>query len=909
MQPMSAAEIRERYQRFFEERGHTRVPSAPLLAKDDPTLLFVNSGMAPFKRVLTGEEKRDYVRAVDAQLCLRVAGKHNDFEEVGRTPRHQTLFEMLGNWSFGDYFKREAIRWAWEFLTDELAVDPERLAATVYTDDDEANRIWTQEIGLPAERVVRWGNIGAGDDHNFWAMGDTGPCGPDSELHFDRGAHLSEGPECLPDHSENCPRWLEIWNLVFMEFDRAADGSLTPLPFKSVDTGMGLERMASVVQGVESNYGTDLFVPIIGRLAQFIGHDPDKVESERFSYQVVADHSRAMTFLLGEGVTPSNEGPGYVLRRIMRRAMRHGRLLGITTRFLRETSSVVIDLMGGAYPYVAERRDEILDAIETEEGKFARTLEAGSEKLAGLIEAAAEAATGTGTAHDATVQVEAAAQAATGTGKAHDATVRLISGADAFRLHDTFGFPIDLTIEIAAERGVTVDRAGFDAAMAEQRERSRGEKHGGPQLDSDVAGLRSDFIGYPNETSADDLRVLAVVPGEATAVVLDRTPFYPEGGGQIGDRGELIGVNGRLRVDDTQRGGDAIVHLGELSGTLDAGDAVRAEVDEERRLAAARNHSATHLLHRALRDVVGEHAKQAGSWVGPEGLRFDFPAASPTPRDALREVERIVSAQIRRNAPVRPQSMPMDEAQALGADMFFGEKYLPASVRVVQIDGYSKELCGGTHVAATGQIGQFVITGESSIGAGLRRIEAVTGQAATELVGDRLEALRSAAQLLGEREEHVPQRVEQLLARLREAEKAAKAPRTQQSRLDAAAALHGAQDAGAAKVVVEAFPEADATALRRLADDLRGMTGRFVLVAAGGGDGTPSLLVAASRDLADEGFDAGAVVRQAAPIIGGGGGGRADLAQAGGRDATRLDEALREAARLALEALKRIETA
>ncbi|MDQ2689956.1 MAG: alanine--tRNA ligase, partial [Chloroflexota bacterium] len=574
MQPMSAAEIRERFQRFFEEREHTRVPSAPLLARDDPTLLFVNSGMAPFKRVLTGEEKRDYVRAVNAQVCLRVAGKHNDFEEVGRTPRHNTLFEMLGNWSFGDYFKREAVHWAWEFLTTDLGLEPDRIAATVYTDDDEAYRLWSEEIGLPSERLVRWGNIAAGDEKNFWRMGDTGPCGPCSELHYDRGAHLSEGPHCIPDHSETCPRWLEIWNLVFMEFDRAADGSLTPLPFKSVDTGMGLERIASAVQDVDSNYRTDLFAPIIERLAEFIGHDPETVESERFSYQVVADHSRAMTFLLADGVKPSNEGAGYVLRRIMRRAVRHGRLLGIEKPFLRQTCDVVVELMGGAYPHVRERRDEILGAIEAEEEKFARTLEAGVARLNELVAAGG-----------------------------------VISGADAFRLHDTFGFPIDLTIEMAAERGVSVDRAGFDAAMAEQRERSRGEKRRGLDLDPEVAALRTEFIGYPNETSADDLRVLAVVPGDPAAVVLDRTPFYAEGGGQIGDRGELIGVSGRLRVTDTQRSGDAIVHLGELDGSLAVGDAVRAEVDAERRWGAARNHTGTHLLHRALRDVLGEQAK------------------------------------------------------------------------------------------------------------------------------------------------------------------------------------------------------------------------------------------------------------------------------------------------------------
>ena len=504
MEPKGAAEIREQYQRFFEARGHTRVPSAPLLARDDPTLLFVNSGMAPFKRVLTGEEKRDYVRAVDSQLCLRVQGKHNDFEEVGRTPRHHTLFEMLGNWSFGDYFKRDAIHWAWQFLTDELGLPADRIAATVYTDDDEAHAIWANEIGLPADRLVRWGDIAAGDEKNFWRMGDTGPCGPCSELHYDRGAELSEGPGCVPDHSEHCPRWVEVWNLVFMEFDRAADGTLTPLPFKSVDTGMGLERLSSIVQGVDSNYRTDLFVPIIERLAAFIGHDPETVESERFSYQVVADHSRAMTFLTGEGIVPANDGAGYVLRRIMRRAVRHGRLMGIDQPFLRETCAVVIELMAGAYPHLVAERERILTAVASEEAKFARTLEAGSARLAELVAAGGE-----------------------------------IGGAEAFRLHDTFGFPIDLTVEMAGESGVTVDRAGFEAAMAEQRQRSRGSARGALSVPAELIGLASEFIGYPNQTDAEGLSVVGTASGDdgRTLVVLDRTPFYAEGGGQIGDPG------------------------------------------------------------------------------------------------------------------------------------------------------------------------------------------------------------------------------------------------------------------------------------------------------------------------------------------------------------------------------------
>jgi len=884
LQPMSAAEIRESFQRFFEERGHTRVPSAPLLAHDDPTLLFTNSGMVQFKRVLTGEEQRDYRRAVDAQLCLRVAGKHNDFEEVGHTPRHQTLFEMLGNWSFGDYFKREAIHWAWEFLTVELGIPGDRIAATTYIDDDEARRIWADEIGLPPERMAQWGNIAAGDDHNFWSMGETGPCGPCSELHYDRGAELSEGPDCVPDHSETCPRWLEVWNLVFMQSDRAADGTLTPLPFQSVDTGMGLERTASILQGVDSNYGTDLFVPIIDRLAAHLGHRPEQVEAERFSYQVVADHSRAMTFLIGEGLKPSNEGAGYVLRRIMRRAVRHLRLMGIRQPVLAETCGAVVDLMGAAYPVLAQERERILGEVQAEEAKFARTLEAGTNRLATLVEAAGARGT--------------------------------ISGLEAFRLHDTFGFPIDLTVEIAAESDVAVDRAAFDAAMDEQRDRSRRTVSAALAMDPDVGKeverLASTFVGYPNQTRIEDALVLGIFPlaDGRRAVILDRSPFYAEGGGQIGDQGRIVGPHGRFSVEDTQRRADAIVHLGrDIDGRILVGESVQALVNERRRAAAARNHTGTHLLHRALREVIGEQAKQAGSWVGPEGLRFDFPSSGPTPREALRQVERIVNAQIRRNAAVIPTQMSLTDAQTLGADMFFGEKYAPESVRVVQVDGFSKELCGGTHVSSTGQIGAFRITGESSIGAGLRRIEAVTGEGAEELVAGRLESLHATAQLLGTSEDQVAARVESLLARVREAEQEARTPREGQSavRLDAAGALAGAQQAGDTKVIIGHFPSADAAALRSLADELRSISGRFVAVASGDGGG-PAIMVSASRDLVAEGFDAVAIVRIVAPIIGGGGGGRPELAQAGGKDATRLGEALSEGGRLALEALARLES-
>ena len=531
--------------------------------------------------------------------------------------------------------------------------------------------------------------------------------------------------------------------------------------------------------------------------------------------------------------------------------------------------------MGSAYPELVEHRDEVIAEVAAEERRFARTLEAGTERLEALIEAAGDGGQ--------------------------------IPAAEAFRLHDTFGFPIDLTVEIAAERSVGVDRAGFDAAMAEQRERSRAVRSGRFEADAGLTGLHSEFIGYPNQTDADGLRVLGVAAhGDEWQVVLDRSPFYAEGGGQVGDRGVLTGPRGRLLVDDTQRVGDAIVHLGRLEGELASGDRVAAAVDAERRWGAARNHTATHLLHRALRDVLGEQAKQAGSWVGPDGLRFDFPATGATAAESLREVERRVNAQIRRNAAVTPEWVPLSTAQELGADMFFGEKYVPERVRLVRVDGFSKELCGGTHVAATGQIGTFQITGESSIGAGLRRIEAVTGEGAEALVAARLEALRAAAQLLGVSDEEVPARVEALQARVRAAEKEAKAPRAAEARLDARAALDGAQRAGETLVVVERYPDAGAAELRTLADEIRAATGRFALVAAG--ERGPALLVAASRDVVGEGFDAVDVVRRVAPMIGGGGGGRPELAQAGGKDAARLGDALAEAARLVLASLERIET-
>ncbi len=769
---LPAAEIRRRFVDFFAARAHEVVPSASLVPAADPTLLFTNSGMVQFKNVFTGAETRSYRRAVDYQRCLRVAGKHNDFEEVGRSPWHHTFFEMLGNWSFGDYFKREAIHWAWEFLTQDLGIPPNRLAATTYTDDEVARRIWREEIGLPEDRMAAWGDVDRGDDHNFWRMADTGPCGPCSEVHFDRGAHLAEGPECRPDHSEHCPRWVEIWNLVFMEFDQRPEGR-EPLPFPSVDTGMGLERMASVIQQVGSNYDTDLFAPIHVRMRELLGHDPEEFEAERFSYQVIADHSRAATFLIADGVLPSNEGRGYVLRKLIRLAVRHGRLLGRREPFLGQTAEVVIDIMRAAYPYLEERRPEILGAIVREETQFARTLDAGTVHL-----------------EEALIPLTSETERVVGRRPEQlPADAPELPGEVAFRLHDTYGFPIDLTVELAAEYGVRVDRFGFDEAMTRQRQQSRGGRKAelarhAEQMQTYEGILRrvgdSRFVGYETTTAVgrivailrdgteyDELRAVPEIelrePAAASAeLVLDVTPFYAEGGGQIGDQGVLVALwtsatndpaanatsdadaaatvasadatvdvtvlDGALRVavagrtleplftvTDTQRpvgaqGAGLIVHHGTLHGTVRVGDPVVAVVDPVRRARTMRNHTGTHLLHRALRNVVGDAARQAGSLVTPDYLRFDYPFDRAVSADERRQIEAEVRRVVREDRPVAVEYLPMREAIDRGADAFFDEKY-GETVRTVRVEGYSFELCGGTHCGASGQIGSFVITG------------------------------------------------------------------------------------------------------------------------------------------------------------------------------------------------------
>ena len=896
IKPMPAAEIRRRFVEFFEERGHTAVPSSSLVPAGDQTLLFTNSGMVPFKDLLTGAEKRSYNRAVTYQRCLRVAGKHNDFEEVGRTPRHQTLFEMLGNFSFGDYFKREAIHYAWDFLTSELGLPGDRLAVTTYKDDEFARQVWREEIGVPVERMAAWGDVERGDDHNFWRMADTGPCGPCSEIHFDRGAELSEGPECIPDHSEHCPRWLEVWNLVFMEFDQRP-GSRVPLEAPGIDTGMGLERVTSAVQQVGSNYDTDLFLPILARLREILGHDPDEFEEERFSYQVIADHSRAMTFLVADGVMPANEGRGYVLRRIIRRAVRHGRLLGRRDPFLAETAKVVIAIMGDAYPHLIERQDAIVAAIEREEAQFARTLDAGTGQLEAALAGLAPAA-----------------ERVVGR-RAEDLPPDppVLPGDLAFRLHDTFGFPIDLTIELAAEHGVAVDREGFEAALAEQRNRSRSGTKAELAKHAELAALYqaiqaragdTEFLGYES-TSATGTVVAIVRDGiefdeltgqGAAEVVLDRTPFYAEGGGQVGDRGDLREEGGGspvFTVEDTQKPvGGLIVLRGNLHGRLRVGETVDAIVDPARRAHTMRNHTGTHLLHRALRNVVGEAARQAGSLVTPDYLRFDFPFDRPLTSDELRAIEDEVRAVIRDDRAVTPSFMTMQQAIAAGADAFFDEKY-GETVRTVRVEGFSHELCGGTHCRASGQVGSFVITGERSIGSGMRRIEALTGAGADAHLRSRVDALAAATEAAGAQTvEVLPDRIRALQDELREAKRRLKAGAASGGLPKSSELATRAEEvAPGVRLVAFAGPYESVEAMKGAAKDLRGVLGSGV-IAMGLDAEEPQLFVSVSDDLVARGIAAGDLIREATAAIDGRGGGRPEMAQGKGTRREGLPAAL-----------------
>jgi alanyl-tRNA synthetase len=916
----SATEIRSRFIEYFAERGHTTVPSSSLVPAGDNTLLFVNSGMVPFKDALTGAEKRSYTRAVNFQRCLRVAGKHNDFEEVGRSTRHHTFFEMLGNWSFGDYFKREAIHWAWDFLTKDLGIPGERLAATVYTTDDLAHGVWKDEIGLGPDRLVRWGDFANGDEKNWWRMADTGPSGPCSEIHFDRGSHLSEGDFCVPDHSENCPRWLEIWNLVFMEFELHADRSLTPLPAPGIDTGMGLERLASVIQQVPSNYDTDLFAAIHDRMRELFGHDPDEFEAERFSYQVIADHSRAITFLLADGVLPSNEGRGYVCRRIIRRAVRHGRLLGRTEPFLAEAARVVIETMADFYPHLRENEASILGGVTREEVAFGRTLEAGTTLL--------EEALIPLTSNDRTVAQKAE-------DLPPDAPV--LPGEVAFKLHDTYGFPIDLTIELAAEYGVVVDRAGFDAALAEQRDRSRSgarvDKARAVELAAQYESIRarvgdSEFVGY--ETTSTEARIVAILrdaieyreleakaeaelrveAGAAAELVLERTPFYAEGGGQIGDRGVLrrdgdvvFEVEDTQRVAGTQTAG-LIVQRGTLRGRVAVGDSVTAEVDPERRAHTMRNHTGTHLLHRALRNVVGDRAKQAGSLVTPDYLRFDFPFDRALTDEEKRAIEDEVRGVVRDDRPVTVEFLPMDQAIERGADALFDEKY-GETVRTVRVQDYSFELCGGTHCRASGQVGSFVITGERSIGSGMRRIEALTGAGADSHLRARVDLLDRAVESVGATSaEALADRVAVLQAELRDTRRKLKegsgstgAPKPGDLR-DKVESIDGLS------IVTLSAPFESPDVMKGYAKDLRSALGANVIGLVLDAD-EPQIFVTVDETAVAKGVSAGELVRVAVPKIDGKGGGRPEMAQGRGTNRAGIAAAIEAIRAATAEAMSR----
>ncbi|CEA06223.1 alanyl-tRNA synthetase [Pseudomonas saudimassiliensis] len=867
---MKSAEIREAFLRFFEEKGHTRVASSSLVPDNDPTLLFTNAGMNQFKDCFLGLEKRAYTRATSSQKCVRAGGKHNDLENVGYTARHHTFFEMLGNFSFGDYFKRDAIHYAWEFLTSDkwLGLPADKLWVTVYASDDEAYDIWTQEVGVPAERMVRIGdNKGAPyASDNFWAMGDTGPCGPCTEIFFDHGEHIWGGPPGSPE--EDGDRYIEIWNNVFMQFNRTADGVMHPLPAPSVDTGMGLERISAVLQHVNSNYEIDLFQSLLNAAAQAIGC----ANEGQASLKVVADHIRSCGFLIADGVLPSNEGRGYVLRRIIRRACRHGNKLGATGTFFHRIVAALVAEMGDAFPELKTQQAHIERVLKTEEEQFAKTLEQG---LRILEQDLAEL-------------------------KGSE-----IPGDVVFKLYDTYGFPMDLTGDIARERNLTIDEAGFETAMAAQRERARSASQFGVDYNQlvKIEG-QTQFEGYTATVGSaqilalyrEGVRVDTLREGEAGVVILDRTPFYAESGGQIGDTGYLESAGVRFDVRDTTKAGGAHLHHGVVSsGSLNSGTTIRAVVDDNVRAATKGNHSATHLLHAALRQVLGEHVQQKGSLVDSQRLRFDFSHFEAIRPEQLRELERIVNDQIRANTAVEIEVTDIETAKAKGAMALFGEKY-GDQVRVLSMGGgFSVELCGGTHVERTGDIGLFRITAEGGIASGVRRIEAITGQAALDWVNESEEQLRQAAQLVKGSRDNLLEKLAAVVDRNRQLEKD-----LEQLKAKAATAagndLAGeAQQLGGMTVLVKRLDGLDGKALLALIDQLKNKLGSAVILLGGELDGKVVLVAGVTKDLAAR-VKAGDLIRNTAQAVGGKGGGRPDMAQGGGTDVAALDSALASAA-------------
>jgi alanyl-tRNA synthetase len=855
---MSAAEVRSGFLEFFRGQSHMIVPSSSLVPANDPTLLFTNSGMVQFKDVFLGKEQRDYLRAASSQRCVRAGGKHNDLENVGYTARHHTFFEMLGNFSFGDYFKREAIHLAWDYLIYTLGLDPARLWCTVYKDDDEAADIWLKDIGVSPQRFSR-----LGEASNFWAMGDTGPCGPCSEIFYDHGPEIAGGPPGSAD--EEGDRFVEIWNLVFMQFERSADGQMTPLPRPSVDTGMGLERIAAVMQGVHSNYDIDLFKNLIRAAGKLAGTSVLTSSSLR----VIADHIRACAFLVIDGVLPSNEGRGYVLRRIIRRAVRHGYKLGIQEPFFYKLVPVLEEQMAAAYPELTRGRKLAERVLKQEEERFAETLANGMV----LLESAIRALRG----------------------------ARVIDGDTVFKLYDTYGFPADLTADVARERGLSIDRTAFEAAMEEQRRRSQeASKFGVDMRAGTVLEERSVFRGYEGLTASGQVlallkegeKVESLANGETGEVVLDRTPFYAESGGQVGDAGQLRGESGRFAVTDTQKRGAAHTHLGQVAqGVIRVGDTLEAEVDGARRQATALNHSATHLLHAALRTVLGTHVQQKGSLVAPDRLRFDFAHFQALTQAELTEIERLVNAQIRGNALAETRLMDYDAAVAGGAIALFGEKY-DKQVRVLRMGDFSTELCGGTHVQRVGDIGLFKITGESGVAAGVRRIEALTGAGALEYVERNDALLKDLAGLLRGSREEVADKVREQLERTRQLEREVRSLKDRVASGQGVDLAAGAIDVHGVKVVATKVDGADAGALRTAVDQLKERLKSAVVVLASVESPVKVVLVAGVTADQTARIKAGELAGAVAAQVGGRGGGRADFAQAGGSKPEALDAAL-----------------
>ena len=876
---MTGKEIREKFLHYFAERGHAIVSSSSLIPHNDPTLLFANAGMNQFKDLFLGLEKRDYVRACSSQKCVRAGGKHNDLEQVGRTARHHTFFEMLGNFSFGDYFKKEAIAYAWEFLTRELGLDKDRLYVTVYKDDDEAAEIWHRQEGVPTERIYRFG-----EKDNFWSMGDTGPCGPCTEIFWDHGPGVGCGkPDCAVGC--DCDRYMEIWNNVFMQFNRDAKGNMTPLPKPSVDTGMGLERIATVLQGVKTNYDTDLLQGIIRYTARLGGKEYGADPKDDVSLRVIADHARAVTFLICDGILPSNEGRGYVLRRIMRRAARHGKMLGFAEPVLYRTVEAVTAIMADAYPELLEREEYIRKVVKAEEERFAETLDRGLAILNEEI----------------------------GSLRRNGRTE--IPGETLFKLYDTFGFPVDLTADIVESDGFTVDEAGFNACMERQREQAREHwKGSGEEGVGEVfktlynQGMRTAFTGYEGQTDYSTVSAIVTVGGNQPVteakmgaeveIITESTPFYGASGGQVGDTGTISSGSAHIQIIDTKRPyPDLIVHVGVVEkGTLRTGDAVDLKVESSERAATARNHTATHLLQTALKEVLGDHVKQAGSLVTPDRLRFDFTHFSPMTAEELRRVEELVNGFVMDNAEVSSREMSVAAAMDSGATALFGEKY-GDRVRVVKVGEVSAELCGGTHVHAAGNIGFFKILTEAGIAAGVRRIEAVTGSGALRYAQQMEAEQKNIAALLRAEGGDPAEKLEKLMGRQRELQREVE---TLQARLNAAKSadlLDRVTEIAGIKVLAAQVEVADPKALRDLSDSLKDRLGSGILVLGSEQGGKAALLVAVSKDLTAK-YRAGDIIKSLAPMIGGSGGGKPELAQAGGNQPENISAALERVAAL-----------